>query len=307
MVYSKSHLLWVVSVLLCVVAACCGVGCGCGDDDDDDTCEDSGGSPVVEEILSQSGSRPELLILEAKASNIDDNSIEYSWTATSGRLTDENANPVTWIAQEPGNCEISVIATENGRTSAPYTIEVKATLESKVFSVLDDATANEQTPSANYGEYVTVDALTSPDPGDEQRAYMRFDIDTEGMEAVYKAVLEVKIRPYNTPFNGYVYRAGGEWSEYNITWANKPEHAGGSIVFPVTEEDEAAAQTAVIPFEIDVTDIVGMWVNGTPNNGIIIMVERNGKIKQLVMPSKEDPTPNNRPQLTIQWLEASRE
>jgi hypothetical protein len=98
----------------------------------------------------------------------------------------------------------------------------------------------------------------------------------------------------------YLYRLTSPWSEGSVTW-NSP------WLLPGGDFDSSQAFASFLPnqagcmLEIDLTDLVQTWVNGTPNYGFLLY--STGPNHILRYSSKENADAVEHPKLDIIYLE----
>jgi hypothetical protein len=98
----------------------------------------------------------------------------------------------------------------------------------------------------------------------------------------------------------YLYRLTSPWSEGSVTWDAPWITPGGDF-------DSSQAFASFLPnqtscmLEIDLTDLVREWVNGTPNYGFLLY--STGPNHILRYSSKENPAAVEQPKLDIIYLE----
>lgn len=131
---------------------------------------------------------------------------------------------------------------------------------------------------ANWGKYEILGAGWNP-TGGEKRTYLKFDVSDIDKASFKKATL--KLHHYHSAGSDRVelgiYTIRSPWNEGNgtykpsnvaapgeISWVNQPQ----LDPYPVTMFNPGMLTNDVV--EVDITALVGSWVNGMENHGLVI-------------------------------------
>ncbi len=132
-------------------------------------------------------------------------------------------------------------------------------------AVTDDAFINAGAPDDNYGSGINFTVSRASDGSLNRKGYLKFDLsEIQGMDVADIISATLKLEFYNGYSNsGAVEKVTGSWNEDTITWNNAPATAGLGIGWTM---DSTVGKT-----EVDLTDLVKSWVDGTnANNGIML-------------------------------------
>lgn len=130
--------------------------------------------------------------------------------------------------------------------------------------------------------------------GGEFHAFVKFDLSsiTSGTN-IGDATLRLYCPTMSSSDDLAVYLVGGNWSENTVTWANKP---GTNLSAYTYHSPEGANQI----WEIDVTEHVRQWVNGTvSNHGFYLTGRYAPNDNWEAFSSKESSISSQRPMLVI--------
>jgi hypothetical protein len=187
----------------------------------------------------------------------------------------------------PGTYTVRVEATNTLGTVAIGSVEITVgsgftTPVTKTFEVGADTAIGTGSPTTNSGTgaylYVRSEYVGSGLPGLERsRSLVQFDVSTIGLSyPVDNATLMV----YLDAFSGggsvgdlTAYAVTTPWGEMTATW-NAPWAAkGGDFMTPAGGSSPISSADVGKWVKVDVTSIVQKWVDGQPNNGLILRLE----------------------------------
>jgi hypothetical protein len=98
----------------------------------------------------------------------------------------------------------------------------------------------------------------------------------------------------------YIYRLTSPWSEESVTWNSPWSTPGGNFDVSQAYASFYPNQTSCM-LEIDLTELVQEWVDGTPNYGFLLY--STGPNHILRYSSKESTAAVEQPKLDINYLE----
>ena len=189
-------------------------------------------------------------------------------------------NPTVWlplIMKHHGGSAPTSTPTQTSVVTVTRTPTVTATPRPTTVTLtsIADATIIQGRPSDNFGTttdmWVGYDDMLNPD-GKIVRSLVEFNLTSIPTGAtVTNAKLRIYLRS-SWEFPGRydtitAYRANGNWTESGVTWNNKPPAGAqyGSEEVPTSDWGW---------YELDVTNLVKRWVNGSiPNQGILLRGE----------------------------------
>ncbi|RLI40209.1 hypothetical protein DRO64_09375 [Candidatus Bathyarchaeota archaeon] len=158
----------------------------------------------------------------------------------------------------------------------------------------DDAFVMTYHPNDNYGSEDTLNV--DPRSSYLTISYIKFNLsDIPDGAVIVSAKLKLHDSASCSDVEIKVYRVdGGDWDESTITWNNKPTYDEGIAYASFTSGDPGW-------YEIDVTDLVEGWVNGSYNNYGLVLKPVSGSCCDQFR-SKEHPN-GNHPQLIVEYVE----
>ena len=173
--------------------------------------------------------------------------------------------------------------------------------------VTDDTFTSTAAPAKNYGGAIAIVLQSPTAPGSlanpsqpsgyVANAYLRFDLAgslPSGLAAsnVSKATLRLYVDAIVSPGTFDVYLANGPWSESTLT-VNTPPPPLGALV------TSGIHVTTVLKYiDVDVTSAVQAWLNGTANNGLVLVPSTGSNIFA-AFDSKENPLTSQATQLNV--------
>lgn len=134
-----------------------------------------------------------------------------------------------------------------------------------------DATIDSWAPSQNFGNnpYFVAQGSSDQIHGD-LRSLIRFDLTSiPGFSDVKKAVLRLYAFEHRPNVNGLLKPLLSPWDEYTVTWTNQPVTSDKEWVlvqYPLTTDQN---------FELDITNLVQLWIDQKINNYGVIMEVRD--------------------------------
>lgn len=174
-----------------------------------------------------------------------------------------------------------------------------------VISAIDDTFIDEKNPSSTHGSSSDLN-VRSKSTNDDQRSLVKFDTSSlSSGTSVIKATLRLFMNDDPPSSRSYdLYRITSAWNENTVNWTSKPTTAPGTTDSTDTEI------TPNVWLEWDVTPDVQEFINGTfTNYGWMIQdsSEEAASGQQGQFKSSEDGTESKRPQLVVDFSEASDE
>jgi hypothetical protein len=172
-----------------------------------------------------------------------------------------------------------------------------------VYDASQDSEVDEDLPTLNFGAEPDVEVYADWEdlPTLIAKPLFQFPIDIESWAIVDQAVLQLHvIDNFHDPGPIAFFRAGDAWDEGTVVWDNRPSEDKTIVI------EENAPEVIVNPvlWEIDVTDIVQAWVSGDPNHGFYVDVPDNDNWVGVDLATRENPDPDIRPKLWINyWLD----
>jgi len=170
-----------------------------------------------------------------------------------------------------------------------------------VLSAIADSQVNEYQPNNNYGGNVELTVLSRT--GMQYQSYIMFDLSSIPSDStIDSATLELYIHgilqsPAGRTIN--CHRVTGSWTEYGITWNNKPSYHSTASNYDIVPSDPMGKW-----MDWDVTSDVEDFVGGTYTNYGWMFRDPNSQSSTghgVVYTSKEWPTQDQRPKLTVEY------
>ena len=181
---------------------------------------------------------------------------------------------------------------------------VKCVTKTIAFYPVADTFVFQMYPNNNYGNYQDM-IVGIHENGNRYRILIKFGLSGIPSNAqIVSAKLVVTLRSLHffdvggtTIKKIYVRRLTSSWSENTATWNNQPSHqiASGPPYFQVSHTDPAGKK-----YEVDVTDFVKNWFEGTyPNYGFMLIGDT--QTGAVVLWAREASVADNRPRLVITY------
>lgn len=148
------------------------------------------------------------------------------------------------------------------------------------------------TAKLGAGKTLTVDKQTN--------TMIRFDLSSLSSDVkaanVAKATLRLWINAKPTPGSLAVALPGSAWSESLVSGSTAPGFIPTGVTKVLPTEGNAY-------FDLDMTAVVKSWLDGTPNNGLVLTPEIAGNPLKVVFDSRESTKPGRGPVLDLEIVE----
>lgn len=199
------------------------------------------------------------------------------WThATSSGPTSEPAAPAapTEPAESTEPTEPAAVPQPEGPSS------LQATL-------VGDASVKSTSPSSSYGSRSELQIRLEPnDPSmPTYRTYLKFAVSGLAGHAVSSATLRVYVTDESRD-DLVVRRAGADWSEERLTWANAPAPAGAAVAGGKAEAGGSWVQLALPPALFSGDGTYGFVLENTGSNSALFSSREGGNGPQLVLAAR---------------------
>ncbi len=85
------------------------------------------------------------------------------------------------------------------------------------------------------------------------------------------------------------------WNQNTVTWATQPGTIGNQVLIPATSQQWSENKV------VNITNFVQSWVNGTPNNGMLMSLLSETPYRSITFGTSEN-TVNYRPKLVVVYF-----
>ncbi|MHB8216259.1 MAG: Kelch repeat-containing protein [Candidatus Sulfotelmatobacter sp.] len=161
----------------------------------------------------------------------------------------------------------------------------------------DDSYTASSNPNSNYGAQSALDVI-----GPGVNSYIRFDLTAlpAGLTGanVSKATVRLNVNGVTTAGTFDVYEVTKSWTEGAITYSNAPAlgtKVNGAVMIPTSKRNF---------IDVDVTQALQDWLNGTQGNYGIALVPSSGSSISVSFDSKENTSSSHDPELTVSLISA---
>jgi hypothetical protein len=154
-------------------------------------------------------------------------------------------------------------------------------------------------PDSNFGSLPDIEVR--PDNGANRRGLIRFDLSSiPPGSTITGARLYLYEEDKKLDQVTYIYRVTTSWSESSVTWNSPWLSPGGDFdaghIYASFQPNQSGCMQ-----EIDLTDLIQEWVDGTPNYGFLLY--STGPNHILRYSSKENPASAEHPKLQVTYQE----
>jgi hypothetical protein len=194
---------------------------------------------------------------------------------------------------QDSNCagNLTIGQTELGANSYQASATTAATSSAYTLNVDQDTWLKESAPSVNFGADSTVSAKFNP--GDSMRALYRFDLATIPVGARIASATAWFFVAGNDPEGPVnVHAVTDAWTEAAANWSNTASRFDSVVVASIPPQPSSGVWVAV-----NITGLVQAWMNGNPNNGIMLVATSDAKESKFT--SREWSTASERPRLDV--------
>ncbi len=240
------------------------------------------------------------IVLVATIAFLLNNQSAINVTETGDMLEVEQAEQLTraglahaiWQTQNSGCAgDIILPSTVFGTDRYDASVTSAATTTSYTLNVLQDAWLKESAPAENNGGDIELSVKAAA--GDNMRTLYQFDLSTLPAGAsIGSATAWFYVTGNDDNDVVDIHQATTGWIEASADWATMGDKFDAAIIASIPVQ----ASNAVF-VQVNLTSLVQAWVNGEPNNGIMLLANSAGVESKYT--SREWPTSSQQPRLEV--------
>lgn len=196
-------------------------------------------------------------------------------------------SPIVALTKEAQLINIVIEATVNAASTTQASVRGSETVPLEYYK---DATVYSNYPSNNYGTAIRCLVGVDGTMG-KSRSYFKFDL-SYLTDIPYNRILSANYRireltGYDSSFQAVAFIIQDSWSETGVTWNNRPDCFDEKLgVVNVDWAGDASGNNRAY-YDFYITSAVMAWLQGVPNNGIMVMSRVESEVNCRAFASRE--------------------